>query len=118
LFVAAGNLITPFSWYHHLVWSLIPLWVLIKEKMHGALSPSSTWSAILGVLLVDLQWILGFLVHRAGWEILKEIERSGIFAVTRLMLIWAALALHIWRSSHRMREHAIANGTPASGDGE
>ncbi len=118
LFVAAGNLITPFSWYHHLVWSLIPLWVLIKEKMHGALSPSSTWSAILGVLLVDLQWILGFLVHRVGWEILKEIERSGIFAVTGLMLIWAALALHIWRSSRRMREHAIANGTPASGDGE
>ncbi len=118
LFVAAGNLITPFSWYHHLVWSLIPLWVLIKEKMHGALGPSSTWSAILVVILIDLQWILGFLVYRAGWETLKEIERSGIFAMAGLTLIWAALALHIWRSSYSMRKHAIANGTPASGDGE
>jgi hypothetical protein len=118
LFVAAGNLITPYSLYHHLVWSLIPLWVLIKEKMHGALTPFSTWSAILGVSLVDLQWILGFLRHRAGWEALREIESSEICAVAGTTLIWTALALHVWRSSHRMRQQAIANGTPAPGDGK
>ncbi len=82
------------------------------------LSPSSIWSAILGVILIDLQWILGFLVYRAGWETLKEIEHSGLFAMAGLTLIWTALALHMWRSSYSMMEHAIANGTPAPGNGE
>ncbi len=91
LVLTATSLAARFQWYHHLVWMLPAFWAVLAAARAGPIPRQVVLLAAASYFLIDLQWVVSWLVNIGHVHALAVLDRGQPISKPAVLILWLAM---------------------------